>query len=100
MIDLSQYRTLPQIQEEIKERMVARRKEKHLSQQKLASQSGVSLGSIKRFERTNEISLSSLLKIASVLDDLESFDQIFTKQHFNSIEEVIALAKSNTRKTR
>ncbi|MBF0580567.1 helix-turn-helix transcriptional regulator [Erysipelotrichaceae bacterium RD49] len=96
MIDLNQYRTLPQIQEEIKERMVARRKEKHFSQQKLAARSGVSLGSIKRFERTNEISLTSLLKIAGALEDAESFDQLFARQHFESIEEVIALAKSNT----
>ncbi len=53
------------------------RKKKNFSQQRLATKSGVSLGSLKRFESTGQISLESLLKIALVLGHLNDFDALF-----------------------
>ena len=53
-----------------------RKKEKY-SQKELAERSGVSLGSIKRFERTGKISLESLLSIAHVLHRLDDFEDVF-----------------------
>ena len=47
-----------------------------LTQQGLAKRSGVSLGSIKRFEQTGDISYRSLLRLALVLDCLTSFEKI------------------------
>ena len=44
------------------------RKRRSISQEKLASMSGVSYGSVKRFESTGQISLLSLTKIAMALD--------------------------------
>ena len=44
------------------------RKRKKVSQIKLSEKSGVSLGSVKRFEQSGEISLLSLIKIAIALD--------------------------------
>jgi len=73
----------------IVERMRKRRKEKGFSQQKLASKAGVSLGSLKRFEQTGEISLSSLIRIAFALGYEDDFEQLFSRQHFNSIQEII-----------
>ena len=55
----------------------------------LSTRSGVSLASLKRFEQTGEISLVSLLKIAVVLEDVESFDALFTRKEYSSIQEVI-----------
>lgn len=49
----------------------------NLTQQELASRSGVSLGSIRRFEKSGLISLSSLLEIALVLNCLDCFDALF-----------------------
>lgn len=46
----------------IAKRMRQRRKEKKITQVQLAKYSGVSLGSLKRFERTGEISLTSLVR--------------------------------------
>jgi transcriptional regulator with XRE-family HTH domain len=48
-----------------------------MSQSDLAERSGVSLGSIKRFEASGKISLESLLKLALVLNRLTDFDKIF-----------------------
>lgn len=51
-----------------------RRKGQKLSMQDLSDKSGVSYGSIKRFESIGEISLTSLLKIAVVLDCADGFE--------------------------
>ena len=54
-----------------------RRKQK-ISQEQLWLISGVSLGSIKRFERTGDISFKSLIKIATALGRLEDIKQLFS----------------------
>lgn len=60
-----------------------------LSQQQLAERSGVSLGSVKRFETSGKISLGSLLKIALVLGCLNDFEKLMeVKDSPNSIEEL------------
>ena len=75
----------------IAEKAKAARKYMKLTQQQLSAQSGVSLGSLKKFERTGEISLSSLLKIALVLDSLKEFERLFDKPEYTSIEENLFL---------
>lgn len=74
---------------DIAKRVRMRRKEKNITQAKLSVYSGVSLGSVKRFERTGEISLSSLIKIAFALGAEDDFDQLFSKKGYASIQEVI-----------
>jgi transcriptional regulator with XRE-family HTH domain len=56
-----------------------KRKEQGYSQKEMARRSGVSLGSLQRFEQTGEISLRSLLSLAMVLDCLEDFTHLFEK---------------------
>ena len=51
--------------------------------------SGVSLGSVKRFEQSGEISLQSLTKIAIALGVEEELLNLFDDVPFESIEEVI-----------
>ncbi len=46
------------------------------TQDGLSSRSGVSLGSLKRFEKSGQISLKSLLKLAVILDCLNEFINI------------------------
>ncbi len=60
--------------EEIAQRHKALRKQAGFTQSQLALRSGVSLGSLKRFETTGQISLESLLKLAEILDRLPDFD--------------------------
>ncbi|MDW3194071.1 MAG: helix-turn-helix transcriptional regulator [Cytophagales bacterium] len=69
-----------EVSEDLSDKIRQLRKVKKLSQQQLANKSGVSLGSLKRFERTSQISLESLLKIAMVLGRLNDFDQLFQPQ--------------------
>lgn len=65
---------------EIAARERMRRKDMRLSQEILATRSGVSLGSIKRFEGTGKISLESLLKLAITLGTLKDFDTLFSEK--------------------
>ena len=65
------------------------RKKLKISQEVLAQKSGVSLGSIKRFETKYEISLHSFIKIAIALDLDNDFENLFTQKTYNSINEVI-----------
>lgn len=78
-----------EINREIANRMSTRRKEQKITQVQLAARSDVSLGSVKRFERTGEISLSSLIKIAFTLGYEDDFHYLFQKKSYASIEEVI-----------
>ncbi len=55
----------------------------------LSKRSGVSYGSIKRFEQTGEISFVSLIKIAIAMDCGEEFDALFRKKGYRSIQEII-----------
>lgn len=89
-------KTPDSIQAELAERVRLRRKELGLSQERLATRSGVSLGSLKRFERTHEISLASLVKLSVALDCREDFDALFARRSFGSIAEVIADAKRDS----
>lgn len=70
-------KTPQEIRRDIAARAQARRLALNMSQKELAARSGVSLGSVKRFETTGEISLASLLSIALALGDLEAFASLF-----------------------
>ena len=72
------------------------RRKLKLSQAALADQSGVSLGSIKRFERTGKISFESLLKLAHILGRLSDFEALFKPQA--DLSEIEKLFSNKTRK--
>lgn len=65
------------------------RKRRKISQQKLDDLSGVSYGSIKRFETSGQISLLALTKIAMALDMAEELRNIFSQVPYRNIQEVI-----------
>lgn len=60
-----------------------------MSQQELSKRSGVSLGSLKRFEQTGNISFLSLTKIAVALDAVDGIKALFEDVPYKSIEEVL-----------
>ena len=88
MINLYQ-KTWTEINNDIAQKIVNYRKRKKITQKQLAARSGVSLGSLKRFEQSGEISLQSLTKIAIALDVENELEDLFNNVPFASIEEVI-----------
>lgn len=91
MISLYQktQKTWTEINNDIAQKIVRLRKRKKITQKQLAVRSGVSLGSLKRFEQSGEISLQSLTKIAIALDVENELEDLFNNVPFASIEEVI-----------
>ena len=61
----------------VSKKLRAIRRSKKISQEQLWLLSGVSLGSIKRFERTGDISFKSLIKIATALGRLDDIKKLF-----------------------
>lgn len=81
---------------EIAAKHKALRKQKGLTQSELAERSGVSLGSLKRFELTGQISLESLLKLSQILNRINDFELILNPT--KDLKEIEKLFSDKTRK--
>ena len=82
-------KTPNEIAKSLADKIKENRKKLKISQEALAQKSGVSLGSIKRFETKYEIALQSFIKIAIALDLDKDIETLFTQKTYNSINEVI-----------
>lgn len=72
------------------------RRRRKISQEELSRMSGVSYGSVKRFEAMGKISLLSLTKLAMALDMADELRELFTQVPYRNIQEVIDERKRNT----
>ena len=82
--------TYDEKQLEIAKRFARIRKIKRVTQKHLADLSGVSYASLRRFEKTGDISLSSLVKLSLALRLYDDLDNLFLiDKHYDSIEDVI-----------
>ena len=79
------------IMQNLKDNFKQKRLSLNLTQEGLSNKSGVSLGSIKRFESSGEISFESLLKIALVLNCLDDFKNIANEkdEQYESMEDLL-----------
>ena len=87
---------------ELVQRAKSMRLAQNLTQAGLEQRSGVSLGSIKLFERTGKISSESLVKIAIALGASEGFDGLFQPNltENRSIDDLLKDAKASTGRKR
>ena len=83
------WETSEELDKKIADRVRLIRKRRSISQEKLAQISGVSFGSVERFETTGQISLLSLTRIAMALDMTDDLRQLFTEVPYRNIQEVI-----------
>ena len=79
------------IMDELKTKYKHKRLSLDLTQEGLANKSGVSLGTLKRFEGSGQISLESLLKLSLVLECLEDFRNLANpkREVLSSIDELM-----------
>ena len=82
--------------EELDMKLAQRVRSIKISQEELSRMSGVSYGSVKRFEATGKISLLSLTKLAMALDMADELRELFTQVPYRNIQEVIDERKRNT----
>ena len=73
---LADLKTSEDMMEIVRNNFRKRRKALGYNQIDLALWSGVSLGSLKRFEQSGKISFESLLKLSLILECLEDFEKV------------------------
>lgn len=83
------WETAEEINQALARRVRNVRRRRSISQEKLSRMSGVSLGSLKRFESTGQISLLSLTKLAMALGCADEIRSLFGQVPYKNIEEVI-----------
>lgn len=83
------WETAEELDQKLAQRIRNIRRRRSISQEKLAEMSGVSYGSIKRFETSGQIALISLTKIAIALDLADELRILFTQAPYKDIQEVI-----------
>lgn len=81
--------TVKEISLSIATKIKTRRLELNLSQEGLSVRSGVNIETYRRFERTGQISLTNLIKIAEVMNLSSDFDTLFSQRQFQSIEDIL-----------
>lgn len=69
--------TEEKVTKDLVDRVKERRKELKISQKELSTRTLVSYGSIRRFENSGQISLTSLIRIANALNCLSDFNLLF-----------------------
>jgi len=89
--------TPAEIRQGLAARAKAARLDQDLSQQSLAEKAGVSLGSLKRFERTGLGSISLLVQVAFALRHEREFETLFQPPKFKTIEDVLDSDKKRQR---
>ncbi len=82
------------------ERAKRRRLDMNLTQAGVAMRAGMSARSLKRFESTGEIALTSLLRIAHVLDATREFQQLFPEKAPLSLDDILKKKKQRMRGSR
>ena len=99
MIDIfdSTEETITAQMQHVAERVKKRRLELNLSQEGLAKRADMPLPTYRLFEKTGKVSFRGLLQIAYALNCLQDFNQLFSQQQYESLDEML-LAKESSRK--
>jgi len=86
------------IQQRIAEKVKEKRLERNLTQKSFAKRAGVGYDAYRKFENSGEITLRNLILCAIVLDDVDSFLELFNKKNWKSIDELLMIEKRKKRK--
>ncbi len=74
---------------EIASRLKKRRLAQKLTQEGLARRSGVPLGTLKKFERSGQISFTSFIQLAIALQDERALENLLGEQEFKTLDDVL-----------
>lgn len=83
------WETAEELDKKLADRVRNIRKRRKISQEKLANISGVSYGSVKRFETTGQISMLSFTKLVMALGIADELRNLFMQVPYQNIEEVL-----------
>jgi transcriptional regulator with XRE-family HTH domain len=74
-----------------------RRLDEDLTQPGLAARAGVTVASLRRFERTGAVSLENLIRIALALGVASELSQLFPPRETRTLDEILAAPKRRQR---
>lgn len=77
-------------------RMKSIRRRRKITQKQMAARSNVSYATLRKFEKTGQISLESFIKLSMELGLTNELNNLFSSTRYNSIEEVINEQKQNS----
>ena len=86
-----------EIAKELAARSKSRRLAQNLTLEGLAQRSGVALGTLKKYERTGQISLVSFIRLGITLRDEAALDNLLLEEKFETLDEVL---QSNRKRKR
>lgn len=89
--------TASQIAAQIASNIKQRRLELNFTQMGLSARAGVNIETYRRFERTGQISLQALAKIAIALDAADELTGLFTSRKYKNLDELME-AQTHERK--
>lgn len=89
VIMLYTFETPSDIAVRLAQKMKSIRKRRKITQQQMAARSNVSYATLRKFEKTGQISLESFIKICMELGLTSELNNLFSTPVYNSIEEVI-----------
>ena len=93
-----EYKTPAQILQHIGLRAKSARLRDNMSRKTLAEKAGISEASLKRFETTGQVSLSSLVQLLTALDRLAELDELLTEKTPLSVRELNDTQRQRGRK--
>ena len=79
-------------------RVKERRLERNLTQKAFAKRAGVGYDVYRKFENTGEITLRNLILCAFTLGDVDSFNELFARKAYQSIDELLKTKEVKKRK--
>jgi len=74
---------------ELASRLKMRRLAQNLTQAGLSRRSGVPLGTLKKFERSGQISLTSFIRLAIALQDERALENLLREPEFKTLDDVL-----------
>lgn len=82
---------------ELAKRAKGRRLSLDLTLEGLARRSGVALGTLKKFERTGNISLVSFIRLSVALNDDAALERLLLEPEYDTLEDVLEVKKKRKR---
>lgn len=79
-------------------RVKKRRLNMNLTQVGLCKMADINISSYRRFERTREIALDTLARIALAMNKQNDFETLFSRPIYNSFDDVVNASKTTIRK--
>jgi transcriptional regulator with XRE-family HTH domain len=82
----------------VADRVKMRRLELNLTQKGLAARADVNIATFRKFERTGEISLKNLVKIAMAINCTDEFQLLFGQKQYQSINDLLNSEKTQRKR--